>query len=366
MASKRNRGTSWEYIVKRKGLLPKPLSLTFHDEAEGDAYVAQLERLLDAGVVPDEFKRRAQAITTISGAVEQFQGEVHITDDDVTLLNSLCVMVGSKSLSSITYAWAEAWVRDLRDSGGAPSTIRKKVGALARCFDWLIRRGDTMLAANPLRVLPKRYSTTSEGRRDIERDRRLLDGEEARILAILDGGKAEGKQRAVVTADNAAWRLLFVLALETAMRMREMYTLTLDQIDLRQRTVFLDKTKNGDNRQVPLSSVAVSAIKDYLTADHFAAAGNMVSLFPFWDGSHDPARLRRTSNRLSHKWAAIFAAAGCDDLHFHDLRHESTSRIYERTTLTDIQISRITGHRNMAMLRRYSNLRGNDLALRMW
>jgi len=360
MASKRSRGASWEYIIKRKGLLPKPVSMTFRDEAEGDAYVAHLEKLLDAGIVPEEFRKEAKAITNIGMAIDQYQEEVHITNDDVILLNAMRGAVGSKTLSLVNYAWAESWVRDLRDAGGAPSSIRKKVGALARCLDWLVRRSDTMLAANPLRILPKRYSTTAVGRKDVERDRRLQSDEEVRILAILNGHKPDDKQRAVVTVDSDAWRLMFVLALETAMRMREIYTLTRDQVDFDKRTIFLDKTKNGDKREVPMSSVALAAVKEYLTT-HLED-----KMFPFWDNSYDPKSLQATSNRTSHKWAAIFSAAGCADLHFHDLRHEATSRFYERTTLTDIQISRITGHRNMAMLRRYSNLRGADLADRLW
>ncbi|MDN0073992.1 hypothetical protein QU481_03695 [Crenobacter sp. SG2303] len=39
MATKRQRPSgSWEFIVRRKGLLPKPSYLTFETEAEGDAY----------------------------------------------------------------------------------------------------------------------------------------------------------------------------------------------------------------------------------------------------------------------------------------------------------------------------------------
>lgn len=361
MASKRNRGTSWEYIVKRKGLLPKPISLTFHDEVEGDAYVAHLEKLLDAGIVPEEYKTKSgRVITTIGQAIERYQEEVHITLDDVNMLNAL--PVGKRDLSQVTYQWAESWIKELRDTGGAPSTIRKKVGALARCLDWIIRRGDTMLAVNPLRMLPKRYSTTADGRKDVERDRRLQEGEEARILAILNGHKPEGRQRAVVTKDAAAWRLMFILALETAMRMRETYTLTRDQVDLGKRTIFLDKTKNGDEREVPLSTVAIAALQVYYQDNEIMDN----KLFPFWNGLFDKKKLQANSNRLSHKWASIFAAAGCEDLTYHDCRHEATSRLYERTTLTDVQISRITGHRSLSMLRRYSNLRGSDLALLMW
>ena len=49
--------------------------------------------------------------------------------------------------------------------------------------------------------------------------------------------------------------MMFDMALETAMRMREIYTLTRDQASLPKATIFLEKTKNGDKRQVPISSV---------------------------------------------------------------------------------------------------------------
>jgi len=56
MANKRLRGKTWHYIVRRISLLPTPINLTFQSESEGDAYVANLERLLDSGIVPDEYK----------------------------------------------------------------------------------------------------------------------------------------------------------------------------------------------------------------------------------------------------------------------------------------------------------------------
>ncbi len=59
LATKIKRGNSWEYIVKRKALLPRPLSMTFRDEAEGDTYIARLEKLLDAGIVPPAFAGHA-------------------------------------------------------------------------------------------------------------------------------------------------------------------------------------------------------------------------------------------------------------------------------------------------------------------
>jgi integrase len=76
--------------------------------------------------------------------------------------------------------------------------------------------------------------------------------------------------------------------------------------------------------------------------------------------------LRKTTSLLSQQFGRVFDAAGCEDLRFHDLRHEATSRLFERTTLSDLEISRITGHKDPRVLRRYSNLRGSDLAAKLW
>ena len=86
MVSKRSRGASWEYIVKRKELLHKPVSMTFQNEAKGEEDVAHCEKLLDAGIGPQEFAAKSKyAITTI----EQYQEAVHITADEVQILNAL-------------------------------------------------------------------------------------------------------------------------------------------------------------------------------------------------------------------------------------------------------------------------------------
>ncbi len=89
-------------------------------------------------------------------------------------------------------------------------------------------------------------------------------------------------------------------------------------------------------------------------------------LFPWWNGDLREELLHKTTSLLSHQFARVFDAAGCGDLRFHDLRHEATSRLFERTTLSDIEISRITGHKDPRVLRRYSNLRGSDLAFKLW
>jgi integrase len=362
MATKRRRSNSWEYTIRRRGLLPKPIYLNFTSEAEGDARVAQIEAMLDRGIVPDEFQRRAAPLT-IAETIRWYLDACHVSRTDAAVLPVIAGRAGKAPLSSVNYAWAESWVSSMkRERVLSPSTIRHHTGALARACDWALRAG--YLPANPLRSLPRRYASYTAAdearagriREDAWRDRRLLPGEEERIRAILGGAKPEGRERALELRHQAHLQLLFDLALETGMRLREMFTLDGEQIDLERRTIFLDRTKNGDKRQVPISSVAFGKLG--LTVRHG-------QVFPWLSGS-SPEELERVTSLLSRQFSRVFEAAGCVDLRFHDIRHEFTCRLYERTRLTDVQIAKILGWKSLKMALRYGNLRGSDLASGMW
>lgn len=371
MATKRKRGNSWHYIVKRAGVLPKPVYLSFDVEKEGDEYVARLEALLDRGIVPEEFAQPKSEAKLLRSRVAEYQSRQAVSVDDAKLLPVVLsrLPIGI-TLAELTFHWATEWVTSMkRVQNLSPSTIRHHVGALSRALDWLAAQGD--LPTNPLRLLPRGYSTYTDDdaaavvaiegapKEDQERDRRLEDGEEERIRAILDGAKPAGRQRALELHHKESLQLLFDMALETAMRMREMYTLTFEQIDIKRRTIFLDKTKNGSKRQVPISSVLLAKLRAY----EGSYDGRP---FPWWDGDLSKDVLKKVTSRLSRQYDRIFQAAGCADLNFHDLRHEATSRLFERTTLSDLEIAKITGHKDARMLARYANLRGSNLAERLW
>lgn len=399
MANKRQRPSgTWEYTIKRAKLLPKPLSLTFDTEEEGDAYVARLEQLLDAGIVPEEVVQQHASLATTGDAIRAYLRRVSVPDSDVQVLNALLgrEATKAKALSTLDYRWVEQWVTSMkRRDHLSPSTIRHYVGALARCLDWVVRSGTPMLATNPIRLLPKRYATYTEedrvaveaqdvdAKEDVHRDRRPSDDELVEIRRLMGGGKPKGRERAFELPYRPALVFLFELGIESAMRMREMYTLAIDQFDVGRRTAALERTKNGSKRAVPLTTVAIAAYERYVAAvtgqdpamDGFTFDGGQ--LFP-WVGDMEASMraegapllrrkvLARVSSRLSAQFGRIFDAAGCSDLVFHDLRHEATSRLFERTTLSDIQIAKITGHTNPKVLMRYANLRGSDLAMRLW
>jgi len=370
MAGKRRRGNgTWEYVFKKSGLLDKPIYMTFASEAEGDAYATRLETLLSNNIIPHEHQPE-QRVASIDDLDREYQREAHPSAKDVMALRVIVRKWGDVKLGVINAAWVDNWIAEMkRVERLAPATVRARVGALARCTDWGMRKGYVRFPDHPFRSLPDGYSQYSKmdaalagcKREDVERDRRLEAGEYERILAVLDAGMITRTQRNFYFEHPAALRCLFVLAVESAMRLREMYTLRRSQVDLVRKTVFLDKTKNGSKRQVPLSSVALGALTQYL-ADADEATDGLV--FPWWDGQ--ARSLYKVSDALSKLFRKIFQTAGCDDLLFHDLRHEATSRLFERTTLLETAIMKITGHKSVRMLMRYANLRASNLADALW
>ena len=73
--------------------------------------------------------------------------------------------------------------------------------------------------------------------------------------------------------------------------------------------------------------------------------------------SYQPSSLSKAFLRLCRKH-------GLENLHFHDLRHEATSRFFEKG-LSPVEVATITGHKDTRMLMRYTHLRAEDLVERL-
>ena len=57
---------------------------------------------------------------------------------------------------------------------------------------------------------------------------------------------------------------------------------------------------------------------------------------------------------------ALCDSVGVEGLRFHDLRHEATSRLFEKG-LSMMEVASVTGHQTLSMLNRYSHLAISDL-----
>jgi integrase len=75
---------------------------------------------------------------------------------------------------------------------------------------------------------------------------------------------------------------------------------------------------------------------------------------------------KKVKERMLQYRSCLFDSASAEDLRFHDLRHGATSRFFERTTMSEGKIMKITGHSSTRMLMRYASLRGSNLAKELW
>lgn len=368
MASKRKKGDRWEFTVKRAGILEKPLYFTFASETEGDEYCRRLEALLDRGIVPSEHQVETR-LTNLEQLILRYIREAHPVQKDREILSTVVKSKGGTPLARIDANWVDGWISDMkRIEQYAPATIRAKIGAVARCCDWAMRKKIMVLPDHPFRTLPNGYSMYTQedaalaggARQDISRTRRLEPGEEDRLFQIMEAGVLPRKQRPYQIPHQRDFIALVRLAIETAMRLSELYTLRTQQVSLEQRTVYLEQTKNGDSRQVPLTSVALAVFREQM------GRSKSELVFPWWDGRNTETSRKNTSNFLSKLFSQVADAAECPDLGIHDLRHEATSRLFEKTNLSGEEIMKITGHKDHRTMMRYFNLRASSLVDRLW
>ena len=165
------------------------------------------------------------------------------------------------------------------------------------------------------------------------RDRRLTPQD---ILLLLDSCRSSANP----------WLLPVVtLAIETGMRRGELLSLKWADINLNRRTCHLSMTKNGSSRDIPLSSCAIETLRDL--------PRNLSSVL-----------VPVSSVALRGLWRRACGRASIEDLRFHDLRHEATSRFFQMG-LNVMEVASITGHKDLRMLQWYTHLRAEDLAKKL-
>jgi integrase len=164
------------------------------------------------------------------------------------------------------------------------------------------------------------------------RDRRFVGDEYEKLKKVLDGEA----------------QVALIVFVESAMRRSEL--LGLEWLNIRFNgglgSARLVDTKNGEERTVPLSSVAVTALKTLPRG----VKGKVFKLTPAM---------------LTHQWRAARITIGSPDLRVHDLRHEATSRLFEDKNFNVIEASAVTGHKTLSMLKRYANLNPDLLAKKL-
>ncbi len=324
MASIRKRGDlQWEARIRRKGW---PVTCkTFTTKSDAEKWARDIETEMDRGI----FTSRAEAEnTTLKEAIERFIVEYvpRYNNPKLETIKARAVQrrkIASKFMAAIRSKDIADFIQEREAEGVTGNTIRLDLALLSRVFNLAASSWGMESLRNPVSRVPR--PKISNGR-----TRRLEGDEEERLL--------------VESPDSL--RPIISFAIETAMRRGEIASLKWQNVDLDRRTAYLPKTKNNEERTVPLSPAAVEILKKL-------DRGEESCLFKLSDVSITQAFIKTCQK------------AGIDGLTFHDLRHEGTSRLFEHTDLDIMEIKSITGHKTLQMLARYSHLRTYKLVDRL-
>lgn len=311
MATFIKRGKRWRAQVRVRGV---SRSKTFDTKAEAQRWAFGAERLATGSrtgvTVGDAFKRYANEVSPgKKGGPKEIVRLAALSRDELSRIK----------LEDLRHGDVAAF-RDRRLKINMSSSVNRDINLISAVFTRCVREWH-WLDENPCRKLDR-------PRNPPPRDRRITDDE---IKLVLDELRNGDRNREV--------GLMFELAIETAMRLSELAGLCWENVH--DKYLVLVDTKNGDRRNVPLSSKA----RQLLSA---RGEGEVFQVTPASASTLFRKAVKRT---------------GIRDLRFHDARHEALTRLARKLDVLDL--ARMIGHRNPSSLMIYYNARPEEIADRL-
>ena len=314
--------------IRRSGL--PPIYQSFKTKEQALAWVRKTEYELDTGVhLSKEDTERITFCELATRYIHEVSPKKKGFKQEGYRLNKIIREFKDFRMHQIKSMHIAAYRDILLKQGYAPASVLNDLSLISQVFEMSIKEWGIPLPNNPCRNIKKPRVTN-------QRSRTLTKEEEALLLHYAN------KSKAMLLSH------LITLALETGMRLGELLSLTWNNVYIEKRFAYLPDTKNGTSRYVPLSSKAIQAfgnIKRHPDTNRI-----------FWTWTHNRA--------VQNVWQRICIKAGIEDLHFHDLRHTATTRLSEKLP-NILELSSVTGHKDLRMLKRYYHPKAEELALKL-
>lgn len=327
---------NWRAQVRRKGFAV--YTRTFATKALAVAWAHALEADIDRGMVPS-----ARAVMggryTVAQAIEDYRDlrrarPVRDTSTEHYTLQHLAAALGDRPAADLRVDDLVAYAQRRADMGAGPYTINMDVGKLGTVLRVVggakgIALTDVVQQARPLL---KHLGLIGGGG---QRERRPTEDELHGIV-----GHLRQQPNGAMYASAVLW------AVETAMRQGEIARIRWADVDCERKLVMVrdrkdPRAKVGNDQWVPLLPGAWTLLEQQ-------PRGEDARIFPIGGSS------------LSKAFTRACQALSIPDLHFHDLRHEAISRLFEQGYRIE-QVALVSGHRTWTHLRRYTNLRPEDV-----
>jgi integrase len=326
MASIRFRSNKWQARVSRKG--EQSLVKTFQSKEDAERWARSIEVEWDRGTYTNIHQAQK---TTFGELIERYLREVtplmRGAGADTIRLKAIMRRPIAKLSTTQLNSSKIAQYRDARMLEVSNGTVIRELAYFSSIINHA-RREWNINIVNPVSLVKKPASP--QGRN------RVLSYDEEEILLEACAPKANR---------NIYTRPFVILAIETAMRRGEILSLRWEDINCQTRTAHLSLTKNGESRKVPLSTRAMETLKSLpRSIDGRVLPINFAAL---------ETNFKRARDR-----------AGLTDLRIHDLRHTAATRLSEKLPNL-LELSAVTGHKSLAMLKRYYHPNAEQLAMKL-
>ena len=309
-----NKGTKYQVQVRKKG--HQAVFKSFQSFKDAQTYAKDIEVKIERSV----YQSGKAADTFLFGDIaDRFINEVLIDKKGYEIekynIRPVIRYLKDYKLINIRPHVIASFMRSRLEQVSA-STVRRELGLISRILVSAERDfGIYLPQGNPVSHIKKPIEKS--------RDRRPKDTE----LELLVPDKTIGHYVS--------------FAIETGMRRGEIVNIKPEHLlGDQQNLLLIPETKTGIPRTIPLSTRAQEALNKFL----YATNGKTI-LKP---------------HSVSQAFLRACKRHGITGLRFHDLRHEATSRFFEKG-LNIMEVSLITGHRSLAMLNRYTHLKPESL-----
>lgn len=154
---------------------------------------------------------------------------------------------------------------------------------------------------------------------------------------------------ALIAECDSHLKPIVITAVNTGMRKSEILKLKWENVDLQHGFILLDRTKNGERREIPINDT----LKDILTALYQGTKEHPRRIdvpYVFYD-----PKTGKAYQDLKKSFQAACRRAGIKDFRFHDLRHTFASHLV-MAGVDITTVKELLGHKTLTMTLRYSHL----------
>jgi integrase len=240
--------------------------------------------------------------------------------DDISFSKKILQHFGKMTLTEVSPKHIAAFIKARRADGVGDVTVNHELRLLRHAYNLAIKQWE-LVEETP-------FAKIAIPKGDTKRVRYLSQDEEKRLFAALPD-----------------WlEPIVIIARETGLRLSNIANLTWNQVNLFNRTIIIETTKNGEPIGLPMTDNVYSALKK------LSKARKPDSNYIF-DKEGRPFR----GDWISKSFRRACQKANIDDLRFHDLRHDFCSRLVQRGV--DLYtVAALAGHKDIKMTQRYAHL----------